>query len=74
MIDEKKRDEAWERNKAYLETKGEKKETLRDLLPICKKCSEFKGLKEHDFQGCRGEACMELWLSNEYQEWFNSYY
>jgi hypothetical protein len=73
MISIEKRNEAWEKNKQYMTTEHEKRETICDLLPLCMKCNKFKNLKNHDFNKCRGEACMELWLSNEYQEWSNIY-
>lgn len=73
MIDKRKRDEVWNNHKPYMETGNEIKETAEDLLPLCKKCSEFLGLGKHNFQECRGKPCMELWLSNEYLEWCDSW-
>lgn len=72
MISIEKRNEVWKRNKLYMETEDEIKETAHDLIPLCMKCSKFKNIKNHDFNKCRGEACMELWLSNEYLEWANN--
>ena len=71
MISEEKRNEVWERNKPYMETAKDLKETAKDLLPLCRKCGRFVGT-QMNFESCRGQACMELWLSNEYLEWCNS--
>ena len=72
MIPKQKRDEVWDRNKPYMDPK-DIEETAEDLLPLCKKCPKFKGNSNHDFETCRGEACFELWLSNEYLEWVDSW-
>lgn len=72
MISKKKRDEVWERNKPYMDPENVE-ETAEDLLPFCKNCKEFCGIGKHDFEKCRGKHCMELWLSNEYQEWENAW-
>ena len=71
MIDKEKRDEVWERNKPYMDPDCIE-ETAEDLLPMCKECKLYKG-PEHDFEGCRGKVCFELWLSNEYLEWSESW-
>lgn len=68
MVSKEKRDEAFEHNKPYLNDK----DTMEDLLPICERCEQWCG-KEHDFEGCRNQPCFELWLSNEYLEWCNSF-
>lgn len=66
MIQKKYRDEVWKRNKEYLDNE----ETLQDLKPLCLRCPKYGG-HEHNFSECRGEPCMELWLSNEYLEWLS---
>ena len=73
MIEKEKRDEVWNKNKHYMETEEEIEETAEDLLPLCQRCNEFKGLEQHNFQECRGKPCMELWLSNEFLEWCRSW-
>ena len=65
MIDKEKRDEVWERNKRYLDYE----ETVEDIVPICKKTGCEKTLSEE----CRGCPVCELWLSNEYLEWCESW-
>lgn len=72
MISEEKRNEVWNRNKPYMDSENVE-ETAVDLLPMCRKCPKFRGISNHDFETCRGEACFELWLSNEYLEWCASY-
>lgn len=67
MIEKEKRDEVWNNNKPYMDAENID-ETAEDLLPLCKNCKLYGG-KQHDFEKCRGKACMELWLSNEYFEW-----
>lgn len=65
MIEKKrKRDEVWKNNKSYMDPENIE-ETAEDLLPLCIKCPKFKGIQCHNFEECRGEACFELWLSNE---------
>lgn len=64
MISKEKRDEAWKKNKEYLDNP----DTIEDLRPLCQNCKLWKG-DHHNWESCRGKPCMELWLSNEYQEW-----
>lgn len=71
MENKHNRDEVWERNKPYM-TKEYIKETAEDLLPICQKCEKWTG-EDHDFETCRGCQVMELWLSNEFLEWYMSW-
>ena len=49
------------KNKHYMETEEEIEETAKDLLPLCQRCNEFKGLGQHNFQECRGKPCIELY-------------
>ncbi len=72
MISKEKRDEVWKRNKPYMNPE-DIEETAEDLLPLCRKCAKFKSNPDLDFENCRGEACFELWLSNEYLEWCKGY-
>lgn len=66
MISKEMRDEVWEKNKEYLDNP----DTTEDLRPLCQNCKLWKG-DHHNWESCRGKPCMELWLSNEYQEWSN---
>lgn len=64
MESKEHRDEVWKRNKQYMNVE----EVVEDLMPFCKNCKLYKG-ESHDFETCRGQHCMEFWLSHEYKEW-----
>lgn len=65
MRNEEQRDEVFEHLKPYLEDE----ETIEDLRKICKRFECPTQLVRF----CRGCPVMELWLSNEYGEWKESY-
>jgi hypothetical protein len=65
MIEKKKRDEVWKKNKQYLDDK----DTVEDIEPICSKLGCDKTIGDE----CRGCPVCELWLSNEYLEWCDSW-
>jgi hypothetical protein len=49
MVQEKYRDDVWEKIKRYLDDE----ETFRDLKPLCLRCPKYRG-REHNFSECRG--------------------
>jgi len=68
MVGKSKLDEVWNHLKPYMD----KKETTKDLTPICERCENWCG-KEHDYSECLNQPCFKLWLSNEYYEWCESF-
>lgn len=72
MVSKKKREEVRRHLKPYMDDPG----TTKDLIPICQRCENWS--KDNDpIEWCEDkEKCpvFQLWLSNEYLEWFTDEY
>lgn len=63
MISKEKCDEVWEKNKEYQDDS----DTTENLRSLCQNCKLWIG--DHpSWESCRKNPCIELWLSDEYQE------